>query len=164
LDYRENEFLGNLKAMYFKTSKKVFKDINNSKFVDALNEAKKISQRLQGLRVEVAEAEKKLSGGQFIFYAVICLAIVAAYILYDSISSAFYGFNPLGFWSISSLIYLVYSFRHYKSWKSGGESILESKIKSTKSEEITCINEINKIIDEINSLWINGSETEVMNS
>jgi len=164
LDYRKDELSAKSKSVNLETIKKVFKDIHESKFVETLIEAKKISQRVQDARVAVVDAEKNLSGGELKYIVVIGFSALAAYILYDSISMAFYGFNPFGFWTILSAIYIVFAFMHHKSWWSVVKIDLESKIISAKSDGVAVDNELNKVITAINSLWTNGSESEIKNS
>jgi hypothetical protein len=164
MDYRKNEFDANLKKAYFSVVESVFKEIQDTKFIETLNQAKKTSQRLQSLRVAVAEAEKNFSDSQTKYYAVIGFAAIAAYILYDSISMAFHGFNPFGFWSVLSAIYAVFAFRYHKAWMTDGKNTCESTVKSAISEEVKCDVQLKQFITDINLLWTNNSESEIMNA
>lgn len=64
IEYREDELSTKLKETNLETVKNVFKDIHESNFVEALNEAKKISQQLQKARAAVAAAESNFSEGE----------------------------------------------------------------------------------------------------
>ena len=164
IEYREDELSTKLKETNLESVENVFKDIRESKFVEALNKAKQISQRLQEARVAVADAEKNYSEGELKYVVAIGFAVLAAYILYDSISMAFYGFNPFGFWTILSAVYMVFVFMYHQSWRTVVKIDLESKISSAKSDEIDIKNELKNVIAAINSIWIYCSESEIKNS
>ena len=164
MNYRKDELNANSKKMYFGVVKEVFKDAQQTSFYNFLSEAKKISQRLESIRVASAEAGKKLSEGQTKYYAIIGFSAVAAYILYDAISMAFYGFNPFGFWSILSVIYVIFAYRYYKAWNSDIKENLQFKVRNFKSEEAEFVIQVRKCIAEINSLWSNGGDSEIMES
>lgn len=164
IEYREDELSTKLKETNLETVKNVFKDIHESNFVEALNEAKKISQQLQKARAAVAAAESNFSEGELKYFISIVFSALAAYILYDSISMAFYGFNPFGFWTILSAVYIIFVFMHHQSWQNIVKIDLKSKISSTKSEEIEIENKLKNGIAATNSIWINCSEFEIKNS